>query len=60
MRRKIRILQGEYMGDELIVRKGLLESDAELKVDDIVQFERFGFVRIDEVGEKVVAIFAHK
>lgn len=47
-------------GDELIVRKGLLESDAELKVDDIVQFERFGFVRIDEVGEKVVAIFAHK
>ena len=47
-------------GDELIVRKGLLESDAELKADDIVQFERFGFVRIDEVGEKVVAIFAHK
>jgi glutamyl-tRNA synthetase len=47
-------------GEELIVRKGLLESGAELKVDDIVQFERFGFVRIDEVGEKVVAIFAHK
>ena len=47
-------------GDELIVRKGLLESGAELKVDEVVQFERFGFVRIDEVGEKVVAIFAHK
>ncbi|ASJ04218.1 glutamate--tRNA ligase [Thermococcus barossii] len=47
-------------GDELIVRKGLLESGAELKVDEVVQFERFGFVRIDEVREKVVAIFAHK
>lgn len=47
-------------GDELLVRKGLLEADADVKVDDIVQFERFGFVRIDEVGEKVVAIFAHK
>ncbi|WP_010477081.1 glutamate--tRNA ligase [Thermococcus zilligii] len=48
-------------GDELILRKGLLEADAEVKVDDIVQFERFGFVRIDEVKkEKVVAIFTHK
>lgn len=48
-------------GDELITRKGLLEADADVKVDDIVQFERFGFVRIDEVTpEKVVAIFAHK
>ena len=48
-------------GDELVVRKGLLETDADLKVDDIVQFERFGFVRIDKIeGEKVTAIFAHK
>ena len=48
-------------GDELIVRKGLLEMNADLKVDDIVQFERFGFVRIDKVeGDKVIAIFAHK
>lgn len=48
-------------GDELIIREGLLESDADVKVDDIVQFERFGFVRIDDVRpEKVVAIFAHK
>ncbi|NJE30749.1 glutamate--tRNA ligase [Thermococcus sp. 18S1] len=48
-------------GDELVVRKGLLESDAGVSVDDVVQFERFGFVRIDEVTpEKVVAIFAHR
>ncbi|ASJ11294.1 glutamate--tRNA ligase [Thermococcus sp. P6] len=47
-------------GDELLIRKGLLEKDADVRVDDIVQFERFGFVRIDEVGEKVVGIFAHR
>jgi glutamyl-tRNA synthetase len=48
-------------GDELVLREGLLESDANVKVDEIVQFERFGFVRIDAVEEeKVRAIFAHK
>ncbi|ASJ16310.1 glutamate--tRNA ligase [Thermococcus chitonophagus] len=48
-------------GDELIIRKGLLERDANVKVDEVVQFERFGFVRIDKIeGDKVVAIFAHK
>ncbi|CAB49406.1 glutamate--tRNA ligase [Pyrococcus abyssi] len=48
-------------GDELIVRKGLLEKDANVKAGEIVQFERFGFVRIDKIeGEKVVAIYAHK
>jgi glutamyl-tRNA synthetase len=48
-------------GEELLVRRGLLESDADVKVDDVVQFERFGFVRIDAVKpERIVAIFAHK
>ncbi|RLF89544.1 glutamate--tRNA ligase [Thermococci archaeon] len=48
-------------GDELIIRKGLLEEDANVKVDEVVQFERFGFVRIDRVErDKVIAIFAHK
>ncbi len=31
-----------------------------LKPDDIIQFERYGFVRVDEVGEKLVAYFAQK
>ncbi|AEH24245.1 glutamate--tRNA ligase [Pyrococcus yayanosii] len=48
-------------GDELLVRRGLLEADAAVNVDEVVQFERFGFVRIDDVTPKeVVAIFAHK
>ncbi|WP_461864256.1 glutamate--tRNA ligase [Thermococcus sp.] len=48
-------------GDELVTRKGLLEKHADVKVDEVVQFERFGFVRIDEVRvDKIVAIFAHK
>ncbi len=48
-------------GEELLVRRGFLESDADVKVDDVVQFERFGFVRIDAVEpEKIVAIFAHR
>jgi len=48
-------------GEELLVRRGLLESDADVKVDDVVQFERFGFVRIDAVEpERIVAIFAHR
>ncbi|MEO2152039.1 MAG: glutamate--tRNA ligase, partial [Thermococcus sp.] len=48
-------------GEELLIREGLLESNADVKVDDVVQFERFGFVRIDEVKDgKVRAIFAHK
>ncbi len=31
-----------------------------LKPDDIIQFERYGFVRVDEVGEKLIAYYAQK
>lgn len=38
---------------------GLVEKAAENYSDKVVQFERFGFVRL-EVGKKIVAFFAHK
>jgi glutamyl-tRNA synthetase len=31
-----------------------------LKTDAIIQFERFGFARVDQNGEKLVAYYAHK
>ena len=31
-----------------------------LKPDDIIQFERYGFVRINEAGEKLIAYYAQK
>jgi glutamyl-tRNA synthetase len=43
------------------VSEGFAETDCKkLKPDAIIQFERFGFVRVDEVGEKIVAYYAHK
>jgi glutamyl-tRNA synthetase len=43
------------------VVKGLAE-EASLKTssDQVVQFERFGFVRVDRVDDKVLVFFAHK
>ena len=43
------------------VFEGIAESACkELKPDDVVQFERFGFVRIDKVNVKLTAYYAHK
>ncbi|HUW47532.1 MAG TPA: glutamate--tRNA ligase family protein, partial [Patescibacteria group bacterium] len=43
------------------VTEGVAEGACKrLKPDDIVQFERFGFVRIDQVNTKLVAYFAQK
>jgi glutamyl-tRNA synthetase len=43
------------------VTEGFAEVDCKkLKPDAIIQFERFGFVRINEVGEKLIAYYAHK
>jgi glutamyl-tRNA synthetase len=35
-------------------------SCKKLKPDEIIQFERYGFVRVDEVGEKLIAYYAQK
>jgi len=43
------------------VAEGIAESACKrLKPDDIVQFERFGFVRVDEVNMKLTAYYAHR
>jgi len=41
--------------------RGLAEpAVADLKVGEVVQFERFGFVRIDAVKPKLVAVYGHR
>jgi len=42
--------------------KGLAElSSSELRVNDLIQFQRFGFVRIDDVKDNFIkALFAHR
>jgi glutamyl-tRNA synthetase len=52
---KVKVLShdGEYTG--------IGERGIEKEVDKVVQFERFGFVRIDSVsGDEIVAYFTHK
>ncbi|MDQ1279307.1 MAG: glutamyl-tRNA synthetase, partial [Thermoproteota archaeon] len=40
---------------------GVAEDDCrKLNVGDIIQFERFGFVRIDAMGENMVVYYAHR
>jgi glutamyl-tRNA synthetase len=36
------------------------EASKKLKPDNIIQFERFGFTRVDSVDQKMVAYYAHK
>ena len=36
------------------------EAVSQLKTDEIVQFERFGFVRIENINNKIIGFFAHK
>jgi glutamyl-tRNA synthetase len=41
--------------------KGIAEEACkELTPDRIIQFERYGFVRVDEVKDKLTAHFAHR
>jgi len=60
------IVKGTEFPSEIVmsdasVIEGFAESDCKkLKPDAIIQFERFGFVRVNEVGEKIVAYYAHK
>ena len=50
-----------YNPDSLKEVKGLVERSFEdVKNDEIVQFERFGFVRVERKGKEIVGIFVHK
>ena len=41
--------------------KGLAEDTfRNVSVGQIVQFERFGFVRVDQKNEKIVVVYAHR
>jgi len=41
--------------------KGIAEEECKkLRINDVVQFERFGFVRIDAVDKGIVAYYAHR
>ncbi len=43
------------------IAEGVAESVCKgLKRDDVIQFERFGFVRIDQVNEKLTCYYAHR
>jgi glutamyl-tRNA synthetase len=60
------VLVGEDVSCQVImpdatVNEGIAESACkELKPDTVIQFERFGFVRVDEVAPKLTAYYAHK
>lgn len=54
-------VDGEFNPESLEIVKGLAEEAVKtLSVDEIIQFERFGFCRIDKKGEEVTACFAHR
>lgn len=51
---------GVIMPDASMV-KGVAEDDCKwLKPNDIIQFQRFGFVRVDSLDGKLIAYFAHR
>jgi len=60
------VLVGEDMPCQVVMpdaslAEGIAESACnQLKPNHIIQFERFGFVRIDEVNTKLVAYYTHK
>ena len=52
---------GEYNPNSLSKLEGFAEGAvSKLKSDEIIQFERFGFVRIEKQNNKIIGFFAHK
>ncbi|PIV68117.1 MAG: glutamate--tRNA ligase [Euryarchaeota archaeon CG01_land_8_20_14_3_00_38_12] len=42
------------------VKEGIAEEGVKKEIGSVVQFERFGFVRIDRMNDELVCYFAHK
>ena len=54
-------INGKYNEDSLEQANGFAEEAvSQLKTGEIVQFERFGFVRIENINNKITGFFAHK
>ena len=54
-------INDEYNKDSLEQIDGFAEEAvSQLKTDEIIQFERFGFVRIENINNKIIGFFAHK
>lgn len=55
-------ISAKIVMDDASVVEGLCEIECKnLKVGDIVQFERFGFARLDEIGDdELIFYFTHK
>jgi len=51
----------EVVMSDATVAEGIAESYCKrLKPNDVIQFERFGFVRIDHVNAQLIAYYAHR
>jgi len=51
----------EVVMSDATVARGIAEDRCrELKPDNVVQFERFGFVRVDSINWKMTAYYAHR
>jgi glutamyl-tRNA synthetase len=51
---KVRVLKPDGMDE------GLGEAGIAEELGKVVQFERYGFVRVNKLGEPIVAYFAHR
>ena len=51
----------EVVMPDASVAKGIAEEACKkLRPNQVIQFERFGFVRVDDVNKKLTAYFAHR
>ncbi|MEM2727181.1 MAG: glutamate--tRNA ligase [Archaeoglobaceae archaeon] len=54
---KSQVKKCKVLGDKLW--EGYVEKGVEMEIGKVVQFERFGFCKIEEVNEEVLAIYTH-